>query len=517
MDHETYRDLIGDQRILEMPSSDAVKLLGQVIDFCTDDKCIEGANWAIEIAKAMVERDLPPDESAVLNYFAANAWAIVHSRKPAEKRWEWEQEDLARQILYLRNALLGDGFEQLSSIRQCQVLVNLGNAMINVGRFVDAITYWKRAFEKDSSFAMAIGNLGMGFLTYGRHLHDQGHAALFIRRAHEELGRATELQLHPAAHAAFDKKRKEIEANAADGVLTADADWDGFSLGDSPEEIKYRRWCLKNVLFINPLNDLAARSIAAHDVFGAPSIAVSLGEGPYYAGFYDQMKQEYVSARFLLWEAGVQEGVHFADRGVRLYNTLDYPAYGLHVEKLKASYRLAYSILDKIVFFLNHYFALGCPSSRVSFRTIWYEKQDRSNRLLSQLAGKKNLPLRALFWLGLDLFSDEPGFRDSLEPEGRDIHVIRRHLEHKYLKLHLGDWSGHTQGVGLDDPLAYSVRTSEFEEKALKLLQLVRSALIYLSLSVYIEEVARAANRSPDEIVPGSQLTYWEDEWKAPL
>ena len=254
MDQATYRELIGDQRILERPNADVIELLGNLIDFCTDENCVEDANWAIQIAETLFERDLLPDERAVLNYFATNAWAVVHSLKPAGERWEWEQEDLAKQILHLRMALLGDAFEGLSRIRQCQILVNLGNAMSHVGRFVDAILHWKQALAKDPTFSMAIGNLGMGFLTYARHLHDQGHAALFIRRAYDELGKALELQLHPAAREAFEKKRKDIEANAADGVLRIDANWDGFSLGNLPEESKYRTWCLKNVLFINPLN-----------------------------------------------------------------------------------------------------------------------------------------------------------------------------------------------------------------------------------------------------------------------
>jgi LA2681-like HEPN/Phasin protein len=49
------------------------------------------------------------------------------------------------------------------------------------------------------------------------------------------------------------------------------------------------------------------------------------------------MKQEFASARWLLYEGITARTTHFSDRQVRLSNTLDYPSYGLAVEKLKAA------------------------------------------------------------------------------------------------------------------------------------------------------------------------------------
>jgi len=515
MNHEKYEDIIKNDTVLDLPSADAIRLLGELIDYCGDKALPKGCRRAIDLAHALLERPLGPEDRTVLNYFTANAWGSLHSCKTNEQRWAWEEEELASQILHLRRALLDEGFALVPAYRQCEILVNLGNLMSHVGRFVDALQYWQRAMEINSDFGMAVGNLGMGLFTYARCLHDTGHAALFLRRSYEELSRAVTLDLpSDAAREAFERRRQRIEEGAAKGVLKSTANWDGFSLGSSPDEVRYRKWSLDNVLFVNPLNDLVRRSIAACDALTVPSIAVSIGEGPYYAGFYDQMKQEYVSARFLLWEGITQEGVHFSDRGVKQYDTLDYPVYGLFAEKLGISFRMAYSILDKVAFFVNHYFDLGCPASKVSFRTIWYSAQKRKNGLRPDLSSKKNLPLRGLFWLSLDLFSDEPGFRDSIEPNGRDIHEIRRHLEHKYVKLHAEGWPGSVRGIGLDAPLAYSLALEDFQLKAMQLLHMVRSALIYLSLSVHVEETERARKRPKGVIVPGIPLTEWEDDWK---
>jgi GH35 family endo-1,4-beta-xylanase len=47
------------------------------------------------------------------------------------------------------------------------------------------------------------------------------------------------------------------------------------------------------------------------------------------------------------------------------------PSLCLAVEKIKAAYRIAYSLFDKIGFFINAYMELGIPERQVTFRTLW--------------------------------------------------------------------------------------------------------------------------------------------------
>ena len=71
-----------------------------------------------------------------------------------------------------------------------------------------------------------------------------------------------------------------------------------------------------------------------------PSLTVSIAEGAYVPGvigFFNQMKQEFVSARFLYTRDRNFKGTHFSDRRVLLYNTLDYPAYSFATEKMRAA------------------------------------------------------------------------------------------------------------------------------------------------------------------------------------
>jgi hypothetical protein len=231
------------------------------------------------------------------------------------------------------------------------------------------------------------------------------------------------------------------------------------------------------------------------------------------------MKQEFVSARYLYYEGINPERGHFSDKEVVLFNTLDYPSYSLAVEKMKASFRTAYSLLDKIAYFLNHYLQLSIPEKQVSFRTFWYESQNKRNGLRKDFQQRRNWPLRGLFWLSKDLYEDKPGFKESIEPDAQELNDIRNHLEHKYLKTHEDLWPGppaHDDEISraLADTLAFSIYRQDFKEKTLRLIKMARAALIYLSLAIHSEEKRRAKERGPDVFIPGMPMDVWEDDWK---
>jgi hypothetical protein len=62
--------------------------------------------------------------------------------------------------------------------------------------------------------------------------------------------------------------------------------------------------------------------------------------------------------------------------------------------------------------------------------------------------------------------------------------------------------------------LSFSIYRREIETKTLRLLKLVRAALIYLSLSINVEELCSLKKRDPGDVVPGIQMGVLEDEWK---
>ncbi len=507
-----------------LSGEEGLRLLGLIIDYSTNLADSEALEQALAIANAVQPKLADARQAAELHFFLGNAWDELRKLRRAADGggWSWDQPELVKANRAFRTAYSSEGFSSLHRYRKCQILTNIGNHFDHLGRFVEAIEYWDHALTIDPDFAMAIGNRGMGLWTYARHLYDPRHATVFVRMARAALARAVERSLEGNADDSFRELLSRVEQVLADKEPEREVHLREFSLGRSKAEGAYRRACLMRRLFLNPLNDLGPHTIAARDVLTTPSMIVPIGEGPRFQGFFNQLKQEYVSARYLYFEGSREPaGPHFSDREVVLLDTSDYPVYGLRAEQLKLAFRMSYSILDKVAFFLNEYFWLGIPERKVTFRTLWFANQDPNDGLRPELANRTNLPFRGLYWVSRDLAgaSDPAGdLRDCLEPEARELAAIRNHLEHKYLKLHeLGyPEGGHADPEEpLADTLAYSINRTAFEKKSLKMLKLARAAIMYLSFAIHREERERAVPRTgKGGLVPRLALDHYPDEWK---
>lgn len=454
---------------------------------------------------------------ATAHYYRANAWHNRAAENGTLQSWAWEQPELQEEILELRRAVRHPGFAMLPPFQRWQIRTNLGNKLSAVGRTIEAVAEWDRVLAEEPGFAKAAGNRGQAFITYARGLEDTGHIAALLAEAHASLRSATATAaLHeadmarvvPTYEAGLAEIASYIDVEAARTMIGRE-----FPLGTTAEEIAYRRWCLTERLFINPLNDIGALSIAATDAMMLPSVTESSKSHlpPPIFGFFNQMKQEFVSARYTLYEGLNALQPHFSDTDVKLVNTLDYPAYGLATERLRMAFRAAYSILDKIAFFLNAYAGINHKNlHRISFRSVWYDGADPKKALLSQLAQHPNLPMRALFWLSKDFYEEE--FKKVTDPDAEAMADVRNHLEHRYLQLH-------DMGAGDDDAdsaqpgLRYSLAREDFAARTLKLFRYARAALIYLAKSVRAEERMRKTPRERKLTMP-MLLDHWEDDWK---
>lgn len=496
-------------------------IIGQLVDLAFDHSDVNGLEKALNWVDQAGERELSAPERAILFYFKANCWANIQilKRKGKVETWDWEQVEFEQQIICLRNAIRAAELEGFPVYQMCQVYTNLANTLNSVGRFVEAIHYWNKAIDLKNDFSMAIGNFGYALFYYAQLLYDHGHSCLFLRFAHNKLHQAINGQIEGDALTGFIETIQRIENMLRPDCLKESLDMEGYSLGDTPEEKRYRGWCLKERLFLNPLNDLGPYPIANQDVLTCPSIVAPIGEGPVYHAFYNALKQEFVSARWLTYEGIFLSSTHFSDKDVLLYNTLDSPIYGISIQKTCLAFRLAYSLFDKIAFFLNSYLDLEIHERKVNFRTIWYKNQRQKEGLREEFRRKENLPLRGLFWLSKDFYCNDHDFREAIEPESKDLQNTRNHLEHKYLKIHDNLWHGRSEGENeflkpFDDTLAHSVYREEFERKTINILKLARAALIYLSLGIQAEEKLRTKSRSEEKIVPPIMLDLWDDDWK---
>lgn len=507
--------LLSRSALADLSAEEAVALVGASIDAAWVAKRPEVLEHVHSLASALPREQLPPRLSTLLDYFLANLWHDLRSLRTAGSidAWKWESAETEGEVVCLRKALRSEGLREQPVERVCQIHTNLGNCLNTAGRFIEALSCWRRALVIEPRFGMARGNLAMGLWYYARAVYDPGHAAVLARESWRLLDPGLLTALEPGAAEHFASVRANIESALGAEVLGRELDLDDFPLGDSVAERDYRGWCLENGLFLNPLNDVGPYPIAARDIVTAPSIVAKIGEGPRFHGFFNQLKQEYCSARWLVFDALHADGPHFSDRDVLIYNTLDYPCYSLADEKLRLGFRALYSLFDKIAFFLNAYLELGIPERGVSFRSIWYQKQQRKHGTRVEFTSRPNWPLRGMFWLAKDLYEDTPEFRAVMDPDAERLNHVRNHLEHKHLRVHDSLWSGTEPGAAANG-LTESIYKDDFVDMTLRLLALSRAALMYLSLGVHAEERARAAARPADAITPPMPLDVWEDDWK---
>jgi len=517
-----YRDALRTEQGDSLRGDREIQALGTLIDLADDLGREYGLVRALTWAERIVVRtETPAFARGLVHYFAANAWSgLRHLRRQGAARLEWEQPEYEREIAHLRHAKKQlDGSRDIS--RRCQVLTNLGNALDSRGRLVEAIAEWDAALQLDATFAMALGNRGMGFGWYGRVCYDPGHRLYLVRAALEGLTAALAKgggQMMPDARQAFANYKQRIERGFA-GSLRRKPRRSVRRRRWTKAETAYRRWCAHQRLFLNDLNDLGPSEIGMADVLTLPDHVTPLDEGPTLIGFFNQLKQEFAAARWLAYEGLMSDRVHFADRDVTLINTLDYPAYSLRAEQVKLAFRSTYSLFDKIAFFLNDYFALNIPERLVTLRTLSYDGKPSDRRLRPGLEGTQNLFLQALFWLSKDFFEPEMSVEQEMEPRSERTASVRNELEHKYLKLHeilVGRPKGRVKKSSFDhDRLAYSMSRSDFEDETLALLRRGRSALIYLTFAVRVEEARKEVERGKKGVLTMPVLTdAWEDDWK---
>ena len=172
----SYDELLLIDTVADMGIDNSLDIIALLVDFALDFRSTDGLERAFRFIDETHSKDLSAPQKSLLHYFCANAWAnrLALNFKKMDDQWGWEQEEYERQIIHLRLALSVEGFIQLPTDRQCQILTNLANILDHVGRSVEAIWYWDRALMAIPDFEMALGNKGIGlyhcaFSHYHRH------------------------------------------------------------------------------------------------------------------------------------------------------------------------------------------------------------------------------------------------------------------------------------------------------------------------------------------------------------
>jgi hypothetical protein len=455
-----------------------------------------------------------------LALFEANVHAALRNNADSASS-DWLEPSLEAEIRSLRVARLALADETTRTLRndlKLRVITNLANALNRCGRCVEAIELWDEVLAEHPRFGMAMGNKALALYGYARYASTGVEQALLLRASYRTVKAALDAGVESHARTQMTDLVAHIRS-AADWERT-EIPFPPFGGGRSKQEREYRRWCVRHRAVLSSINDVELSVEALQDTSTLPSITLAADEAtalmPRPYAIFNQLKQEYVSARYLVFEALSErdDRLHFADRGVVLFDALDYRYYRTWIEKLKMAFLALHAIFDKIAYLVNEYWKVGMEARRVSFASVWHSGGRGNQELSARFSGSDNWPLRGLYCLSRD-FHLKPVGEGAVDPEAKILNEIRNHIAHKYLRVHdhaLYDAKGDRARNG--DELGYAISDQELEQQVMKLLKLARSALIGLTCAVAHEEVERARGVGDKGLVVPMELFLVKDGYR---
>ena len=478
--------------------------IAQAIDSATDSCDVESLRYLSKECKQRL-RTATTEERVTLLYYRSNTHFGMHKNSKQFNNdyiWNWEQPESIKSILLLRRAINEPAFKTIDPIVACQIRTNLASRLNTLGRPIAANAEWLKVLDTIPQFAKALACRAQALSFYARLIYDPNHKPILLASARSLFDKALDSNAlwesgdREYVAPGLIEERREIADILVRSQYDEEYDLNQWSLGKSKRERSYRRWCLKERLFLNPLNEAITDSASARDVLHLPDHVYGLEESPRFPLYYNLMKQEYVSARYRLYRATHEDDPAFIMRDVLMLDCGEGQALGHYTEDLRSAFRSSYAIFDKIGLFLNDYLRLGIEARNVNFRGVWYGNlQNGSPKIRLELQDRRNLPLRGLYYLSKDLYDKD--FKDVAEPHAAHLARLRQQVEHRFLSFQV-------YGENESTETHQYMLTDDFQERTLHLLKMAREALIYVSLAMHVEEYSRKESQRNDngKIVP---------------
>lgn len=390
-----------------------------------------------------------------------------------------------------------------------RVLTNYANELDTVGRVIEALRIYREVLAINNRFSIAVGNYGMALSFLANMVNDSGHYNDLHCYAYQALKTAINTpdpDLHEQAVAVFRKRVEEYESLPGIKIASEPIVYKELSLGEG-EENEYRKWCLEKHLFLNPLNEVRELEAAfAHDPLSITSYTEfinkndvetkSSGEPPHWFAMLNQLKEEYAYARHLFFEGSEKyRNTHYADKEVKLsLASYDYCNYSIRIEQIKAAFRILYSMLDQICFFVNDFWGLG----------IRERQADAFHVYNSNSFPHDNVAVNSLYWV-LREFHEVYG--EAEEASERHLARLRNALEHKFVKVHEYRWDGEFK---MESDSFYHVSEDNLKKYTMRLLAICREALIYLVYAIGIDDSKKDKSGGAVSL----PLQDFLDDWK---
>ena len=413
----------------------------------------------------------------------------------------FKKSDLNTAINYYRKAL---GYGLKDTMLASQIWVNLGNCYDHLGRVVDALECYDQAVKLRPDHGMALGNKGMALLNYASVAGE--HEGTFIVEAYSLLIQALKLGVPPETVSSFSELAKQIKEHFRDKrALDNPPKYLGYKIRSrSKIERFFVEFCLRYKLYLNTCDFCQKCDASIGDTVAIRTMIVEKNKREkadlkndtylHLSGYLNEIKEDYVTARFLLILSRFRGlNLSFADKRVRMIDTLDYSIHNIRVHLIRTSFKVFYDTLDKIACFINEYLNLGVSERTVSFRRIWYVKNDIKKGIVREgIVNTKNLSLNALFDMHRD-FEDGPN---------RTLRDMRDALTHRFIKIRMIKQQQDEESMTEDELL----------KRTLELARTVRGAVLYLLHFVCIEETRKKARIG--RLLPHLFAQYVPDDLK---
>lgn len=448
----------------------------------------------INSIKNFLNEDIELIKKAQLAYSIGTSFEDVITLNKDNPKFDFEKY-LEKALYYFDYAFDNMGNEPPKALYE-QLLTNYANACRSCGRTIKAI----EMYNKIKYFPMSQGNLGVTLSHFAPVQYDEVHKGLLFKEGYKQIKDALKskdyLKLH-GADEVFENELKRIEQIVRIEYLNSKNKFKKYNWGKSKTEKIYRKWLAENGLYLNVLNDIYKDSFVAYDFLHLPSMLYNIDNtrDEFDCAIMNQIKQEYVSARYRLFESlnYIERKNHIADKDVELYELTNNLMSCNYYENLtRCCFKDFYSILDRIAYFVNQYFNLNLDLTDVSFRKVM------ENKVIKEVA-KNNLMINGLYWSSKDIFEDK---YQTTKYKSKNYAKLRNYLEHRLVVTTIN-----TDNIKINENEIF-ISQYELFKYTFDLMKIVRECIIYLILGINVEEKKKPKDK---EIINLTRIKMSDD------
>lgn len=364
-----------------------------------------------------------------------------------------------------------------------QIMTNLGNDLDHSGRAIEAIQLFDMVLAKKPDFPQALGSKADAIRYWMQISKPPVSIALFATMYHyfklslEHQGIPPQIREANTMWMELTKERIIEEGFSIDEVDKEFA----ISIEEKEAHTPYRKFCLDNFLTLSEHAIYCPCSAASKDdlSIGYPGVYLLHEKLPKMELTLNRIKSEFSLSRKLFYEASIELENPQKDDVVYM-DLYEEEVIGLASEKLRTSFRMCFGIFDRIAHAICYFFELRqSPNEDIYFEKFWYNpKKPERWQKINQLS---NIHLSALYSIACDL-NDRSG-EFGLYKEWRN------RLEHEIMILRNDEASPDLLKVLEDETFLNSHPIITFQNNALHLLRLCRSAIFSFAYAIRQEVI----------------------------